>query len=140
MFQPYTAVYTSIHERWGAILPDIQFTPSLDICDTLASLFFFSRIPLAPPRITWLRKGIHAYTVYTPRIHVRKPSYFKTFHTHSFFSFFLLCPSTSHHLVEKGYTCIHGIHTQDTREKTLLFQDFSHSQLFFIFLLCPSTS
>ena len=37
VFQPYTAVYTSIHERWGAILPDIQFTPSLDICDTLAS-------------------------------------------------------------------------------------------------------
>ena len=38
VFQPYTAVYTSIHERWGAILPDIQFTPSLDICDTLASI------------------------------------------------------------------------------------------------------
>ena len=38
VFQPYTAVYTSIHEGWGAILPDIQFTPSLYICDARASI------------------------------------------------------------------------------------------------------
>ena len=26
-------------------------------------------------------------------------------------------PSTSYHLVEKEYKCIHGIHTQDARQK-----------------------
>merc|ERR1712072_314494 len=120
-----------MHTRYTHPGCTCEITPISRLFTLTAFFHFFCFGP--PPRITWLRKGIHAYTVYTPRMHVRNHSYFKTFHTHSFFSFFLLWPSTSYHLVEKGYTCIHGIHTQDAREKSLLFQDFSHSQLFFIF-------
>ena len=97
-----------------------------------------------PPRSTqgvssaasdvYKRQGIHTQDAR------ENPSYFKTFHTHSYFSFFGRGPSTSYHLVAKGYACIHGIHihgihTQDAREKPSYFKTF-HTHSYFSFFGC----